>query len=122
MPIIYLCQFVGLTFCLFGSEEKCLNLSRKLSFTSTVDYMTTPRGASDNKKQNYKQLLLSLVIWLIAAVFVAVLIAVVFAIVYSKVWKQPSEGNNVFVNSFLSLNNITSLHVHHQTAISCRII
>ena len=121
MPIIYLCQFVGLTFCLFGSEEKCLSLSRKLSFISTVDYMTTPRGASDNKKQN-KQLLLSLVIWLIAAMFVAVLIAVVFAIVCSKVRKQPSEGNNVFVNSFLSLNNITSLHVHHQTAISCRII
>ena len=31
VPIIYFCQFVGLTFCLCGSEEKCLSLSRKLS-------------------------------------------------------------------------------------------
>ena len=83
--------------------------------------MTTPRGTSDNKKHN-KQSQLSLVIWLIGAMFVAVLIAVVFTIVRSKVRKQPSEGNNLFVNSFLRLNNITSLHVHHQTAISCRII
>jgi len=57
--------------------------------------MTTPPGASDNKNK------ISNHCCLIAAILVAVLIAVVIAIVRSKVRKQPSEGNNLHINSYI---------------------